>query len=185
LIPICPGYEFQMRPCVYRFTARCCASWHTLGTPGDLYAQSEDALADDDSPSKRSQSYELAGDSVMSMPASQTCRPPLVPRPRHHATFHAIRAVVPRFVHKSVHRPRDPITPAANRVYRRHAPESVARMGRELQCPSAGVKQAQSRTCALGAGDSPATSWTVDVLTARLVPRWNSLSNKASCIATP
>ena len=56
--------------------------------------------------------HELAGDSIMSMPVSQTCRPPLVPRPRHYAAFHAIRAVVPRFVHKSVHKPRDPITPA-------------------------------------------------------------------------
>lgn len=56
--------------------------------------------------------YELTGDSVMSVWVSQTCRPPLVPRPRHHAAFHAIRAVVPRFVHKSVHMPRDPITPA-------------------------------------------------------------------------
>jgi hypothetical protein len=45
------------------------------------------------------------------MPVSQTCRPPLVPRPGHHAAFHAVRAVLLRFVHKSVHKPRDPITP--------------------------------------------------------------------------
>ena len=37
LIPICPGHESQMCPHVHRFTARCCASWHTLGTPGVAY----------------------------------------------------------------------------------------------------------------------------------------------------
>ena len=50
--------------------------------------------------------YELTGDSVMPIPVSQTCRPPLVRRPRHHAPFHAVRAVMPRFVHKSVHKRR-------------------------------------------------------------------------------
>jgi hypothetical protein len=60
--------------------------------------------------------YELTSDSVMSMPVSQTCRPPLVPRPRHHAAFHAIRAVAPRFVHKSVHKRCLPITPADDEV---------------------------------------------------------------------
>jgi hypothetical protein len=42
--------------------------------------------------------YELAGDSFMSTSVSQPCGPPLVGRPRHHAPFHAIRAVAPRFV---------------------------------------------------------------------------------------
>jgi len=31
---ICPSYESHMCRRVHRFTARCCASWHTLGTPG-------------------------------------------------------------------------------------------------------------------------------------------------------
>jgi hypothetical protein len=55
--------------------------------------------------------YELAGYSVMSSPVSQTCRLALVSRPGHHAAFHAVRAVAPRFVHKSVHKPRRPTTP--------------------------------------------------------------------------
>jgi len=47
----------------------------------------------------------------MSMPVSQTCRPPLVPR---HAAFQAVRAVLLRFVHKSVHKPRDQSHPPAD-----------------------------------------------------------------------
>jgi hypothetical protein len=103
LIPICPGYESQMRPCVYRFPARCCASWHTLGTPGDLYAQSEDALADDDSPSKRSQSYELTGDSFASIRLSQLCTSPSISRLYRHKPFNMTYSVARRFVRKSVH----------------------------------------------------------------------------------
>ena len=71
-------------------------------TPGDLYAQSEDALADDDSPWKRSQSYELTGRCLTSPPASQTCRSRRIARPSHHVMFHPISAVAPRFVPKSV-----------------------------------------------------------------------------------
>jgi hypothetical protein len=91
-------------------------------------------------------SYELAGDSVTSMPASQTCWPPLVRRPRRHAAFHAIRAVVPRFVHKSVHKPslscvsrfsrgvpeiscRTARLTASRRVGNRHCGEFCARLG--------------------------------------------------------
>lgn len=32
---ICPGGESQLCHRVHRSTVRCCASWHTLGTPGD------------------------------------------------------------------------------------------------------------------------------------------------------
>jgi hypothetical protein len=52
-------------------------------------------------------------------PTSSTSRP--IARPSHHAAFHAISAVAPRFVHKSVHnipRPR-PARPAPLRKPRR------------------------------------------------------------------
>jgi hypothetical protein len=48
----------------------------------------------------------------MSIPVSQACRLARVLRPRHHAAFHGVRAVVHSFVHKSVHKPRGPIIPA-------------------------------------------------------------------------
>jgi hypothetical protein len=60
----------------------------------------------------RSLGYELTGDSLMSPPLSQTCRPTLVTCPRDHIAFHAIRRVTPRFVPKSVPKSCGPIIPA-------------------------------------------------------------------------
>src|SRR6476620_778301 len=46
--------------------------------------------------------YELTGRRLQSPLGSQTCRSRLLYRPSHHVTFHAISAVAPRFVPKSV-----------------------------------------------------------------------------------
>jgi hypothetical protein len=46
--------------------------------------------------------YELTSRGLTSPPASQTCRSRRIARPRHLVTFHAISAVAPRFVPKSV-----------------------------------------------------------------------------------
>jgi hypothetical protein len=48
--------------------------------------------------------------------ASPTCRSRRIMRPSHHLTFHAISAVAPRFVPKSVPKRRLPITPADDEV---------------------------------------------------------------------
>src|SRR6476660_9344964 len=71
----------------------------------------------------------LTGDSFTSMSASHKCRPPLVWRPRRHAAFQAVRAVLPRFVHKSVHKPRDQSHPPAN-TPQAHATTAIEEFGR-------------------------------------------------------
>ena len=48
--------------------------------------------------------YERTGRSLPQHLGSQTLRSPSIARPTHHVLLHAISAVAPRFVHKSVHK---------------------------------------------------------------------------------
>ena len=59
-----------------------CCRW-PVDTAGDLYAQSEDALADDDSPWKRSQSYEPTSHHLPHRNPSQTRTSRSFARPSH------------------------------------------------------------------------------------------------------
>ena len=84
-------------------------------TPGDLYAQSEDALADDDSPWKRSQSYEPTSHHLPHRNPSQTRTSRSFARPSHrnpHLTHRGSRAAF-RSPIRSRHRDRHRLNPIA------------------------------------------------------------------------